>query len=68
MISDRRWLVSLFVDRDSRRWIVRDAEGEFWTLPEGGDPWSQRERYELSEASSLEPVPGHYLHLLRLPF
>jgi hypothetical protein len=59
---------ALFVDRLSRQWIVRDPEGTFWTLPSGEHPWDQRQPFDLTAETDLEPVPGHYKDLLGLPF
>jgi len=60
--------VALFADRSSRRWIVRDPEGNFWILPPVNSPWDHREPYQPTEDSDLEPVPGHYKDMLGLPF
>jgi hypothetical protein len=59
---------ALFVERDSNQWVVRDPDGNFWIMPAGNDPWDQRQPYLATEESSLEPVPGHYIHMLNLPF
>jgi hypothetical protein len=68
MINLRKSRAALFADRSSRRWIVRDPEGNFWVLPPEGNPWDRREPYQLTEGSDLEPVPGHYKDMLGLPF
>jgi hypothetical protein len=60
--------VALFADRSSRRWIVRDAEGNFWLLPSVENPWDHREPFQPTEDLDLEPVPGHYKDMLGLPF
>jgi hypothetical protein len=59
---------ALFVERDSKQWVVRDPDGNFWIMPTGNDPWDQRQPYFATEESALEPVPGHYIHMLNLPF
>jgi hypothetical protein len=61
-------LVALFVDRSSQQWIVRDPEGNFWILPSVEDPWDHRQLFNLTTETELEPVPGHYKDMLRLPF
>lgn len=60
--------VALFVDRATQKWIVRDPEGRFWILPAGDEPWESRQPFSPTPAMDLEPVPGHYLEMLRLPF
>jgi hypothetical protein len=60
--------MALFVDRQSRQWIVRDPAGQFWALPTGDDAWERRQAFEPTSESDLEPIPGHYKYLLRLPF
>jgi hypothetical protein len=60
--------VALFVDRSNRKWVVRDPEGSFWILPSVEDPWDRREPFNPTTEADLEPVPGHYLDMLRLPF
>ena len=63
-----RRLVALFVDRASQQWIVRDPEGNFWMLPAVEDAWGQRQPFNPTAEMDLEPVPGHYRDMLRLPF
>jgi hypothetical protein len=60
--------VLLFVDRVSQQWIVRDPEGRFWLLPSVDNAWDHREAFHATEDVYLEPVPGHYIHMLGLPF
>jgi hypothetical protein len=65
--SDIR-VVGIFVNRACPEgWIVRDGEGNFWTLPPTENPWDNREPFFPTEATELEPVPGHYKYLLGLP-
>lgn len=66
MPGQRRPL-GLFVDRTRQQWIVRDSEGNFWVLPAVDDPWQHREPYYPTAQTDLEPVPGHYKDMLRLP-
>jgi hypothetical protein len=47
---------------------VRDLEGRFWALPGGDAPWDRRQQFEPDAETELEPVPGHYKDMLRLPF
>ena len=68
MISVKKVKVALFVDHISNQWIVRDPEGDFWVVPPGEKGWQQRRPFDLSETSELEPIPGHYIYLLNLPF
>lgn len=67
MATHNRPVVSLYVDRSSQQWIVRDAEGMFWVVPAGDDGWSQRQPIALTEEHDLEPVPRHYSYLLGVP-
>ena len=61
-------LGAVFVERSTRQWVVRDPEGKFWILPALGDPWRHRLPFHPTEETDLEPVPGHYKHVLGLPF
>lgn len=68
MTAERKRLVGLFVDRSCQQWVVRDPEGNFWLLPSVELPWEKREPYQPTVETELEPVPGHYKDILRLPF
>jgi hypothetical protein len=59
--------VALYVDRASRQWIVRDPEGNFWSLPSTENAWDDRQPFTPAEEAELEPVPGHYKNMLGLP-
>jgi hypothetical protein len=59
--------LALYVDRASQRWVVRDPEGAFWSLPPTENPWDERQPFTPAEGTELEPVPGHYKDLLGLP-
>ena len=59
---------ALYEDKASQQWIVRDAEGNFWSLPLTDNPWDGRQPFTPAEDTELEPVPGHYKHMLGLPF
>jgi hypothetical protein len=68
MVETANCVVALFVDQATRQWVVRDPEGNFWMLPSVDDAWEQRQPFEPTPEHLLEPIPGHYLYLLRLPF
>jgi hypothetical protein len=68
MLAVAKPVVTLYVDRTSRQWIVRDPEGNFWIVPPGNDAWEHREPFEPTADADLAPVPGHYKYLLELPF
>ena len=64
MVANR--VVALYVDRATQQWIVRDVEGNFWSLPSTDNPWDERQPFTPAEETELEPVPGHYKYLLGL--
>ena len=67
VITAEKRSVSIFVDKTCpHNWIVRDADGEFWSVPVE-NAWNQRQALELKETMELEPIPGHYKYLLGLP-
>ena len=59
---------AVFVERSTQRWIVQDPEGKFWILPAVDDPWPSRLPFHPTDETGLDPVPGHYKHVLGLPF
>ncbi|HEX6984632.1 MAG TPA: hypothetical protein VF170_04610 [Planctomycetaceae bacterium] len=59
--------VGLYVDRSTRRWVVRDPQGELWQLG-ATDAWDERRPFELTDETELEIVPSHYRYMLDLPF
>jgi len=61
-------VVALYVDRTTQQWIVRDREGNFWSVPSTADAWQRRAPFEPQDDTDLEPIPGHYKYLLQLPF
>ena len=67
MLAVTRPTVSLYVDKASQQWIVRDPEGNFWSLPSTENPWDERQPFFPAEETELEPVPGHYKYMLGLP-
>jgi hypothetical protein len=64
----RKQAVSLYVDRSSGCWIVRDPDGNFWQVPSVDNPWDHRQPFEATAMTELEPVPGHYKDMLGVPF
>jgi hypothetical protein len=67
MHTVRKQATALYVDRSSRQWVVRDGEGNFWIVPSTDTPWDDRQPFSPAEETELEPVPGHYKHMLGLP-
>jgi hypothetical protein len=68
MLAARKRAAALYVDRATRQWVVRDPEGNFWSLPSTDNPWDERQPFYPAEETELEPVPGHYKDMLGLPF
>ena len=68
MLAVGKQSIGLYVDHATQQWIIRDLDGNFWALPTGDDAWEQRQSFEPSPETELEPIPGHYKYLLRLPF
>jgi hypothetical protein len=59
---------SLYVDKTSHHWIVRDTDGNFWMLPSVDDAWDHRQQVDpTTEVMDLEPVPGHYKAMFGVP-
>ena len=67
MLSASKHVAALYVDKASQQWIVRDPDGNFWSLPSTDNPWDERQPFSPTEETELEPVPGHYKHMLGLP-
>lgn len=63
-----RRVIGIYADRARRLWIARDPEGNFWILPVSGTPWEDRQPFSPTEDTELEPLPGHYKHMLGLPY
>jgi hypothetical protein len=59
---------AVFVERLTRQWVVLDPEGNFWILTTVEDAWRNRLPFYPTEDTGLDPVPGHYKHVLGLPF
>ncbi len=68
MTAIRSPVLAIYVDRSTQQWIVRDPEGNFWAVPPSDDGWDHRRPFGPTEETELEPIPGHYKYLLRLPF
>jgi len=68
MTISGKQLVAIFVDRVSQQWVVRDPEGNFWTVPSLENPWDHRQPLEWRDEMELEAVPGHYKDILGVPF
>jgi hypothetical protein len=67
MLAVPKRVVALYVDKATRQWVARDSEGRFWSLPSAENPWDERQPFTPAEETDLEPVPGHYKHMLGLP-
>ena len=63
----RKRVWALYVERSTHQWVVLDPEGRFWILPAVDDPWINRLPFEPTEETGLDPIPGHYRHILGLP-
>jgi hypothetical protein len=59
--------VTLFVDKRSKQWIVRDLEEKLWIIPSVDKAWEHRQPFELTEETQLELVPAHYMVMLGIP-
>jgi hypothetical protein len=68
MTTVRKQGATLFVERTCRQWVVRDPDGNFWLLPSRDNAWDQRQPYQPTGETDLEPVPGHYKEMLGIPF
>lgn len=64
----RKQVATLYVDRSTQQWIVRDPEGNFWNIPSVDNAWEHRTPFQIEAGTELEVVPGHYKYLLRIPF
>ena len=57
ILTLRKNVVTLFVDRSGQQWIVLDAEGNFWIVPSDHEnPWDQRQPYYPTDQTELERV------------
>jgi hypothetical protein len=67
MITVRKQVVAIYVDRSTQQWIVRDSNGSYWILPATEKPWEDRQPFLPAKDTELESVPGHYKYMLGLP-
>jgi hypothetical protein len=67
MLPLRTRVTAIYVHRSSRNWVVRDADGNYWRLPQTDCPWDDREPFHPDDSTELEAVPGHYKYMLDLP-
>ena len=67
MLTVRKRVVAVYVDRSTGQWIVRDSEGDYWLLPSTNNPWDDRQPFSPAEETELEPIPGHYKSVLGIP-
>ena len=68
MAVERKQILGLYVDRSNQQWIALDPDGNYWAVSVFEEnPWDQRQPFFPSEETELEPVPGHYKHMLGLP-
>lgn len=59
--------IHLFVDKTSLQWIAREEDGSYWVLTSRENPWEHRQAVRSIDQLQLEPVPGHYKHMLGIP-
>ena len=67
MLTLRKQGMTLYVDRATQQWIVRDADGNLWVVPSVENAWDHRQQFQLTDETDLEPIPGHYKYMLGLP-
>jgi hypothetical protein len=67
MLGVRKRELALYVDKASQQWVVRDLEGNYWSLPSTENPWDGRQPFTPAQETELEPVPGHYKYMLGIP-
>jgi hypothetical protein len=68
MLTTRKRIVALYVDRATQQWVVLDEEGRLWVIPAAADAWEQRTPFAVTDETELELVPGHYKYMLGLPY
>jgi hypothetical protein len=67
MLTVRKQVVGISVDRSTGRRVVCDGDGDFWVLPPTDSPWDDRQPFSPAGETDLEPVPGHYKYLRKTP-
>lgn len=65
--NPKRVPAAIFVDRSLRQWVVLDPDGNYWIVPSTENAWDHRQPFQITEATDLQPIPGHYKQLLGLP-
>jgi hypothetical protein len=66
MVALKERVAALYVDRATQKWVVRDREGNLWTLSPGENAWEDRLPFELIDENELEILPVHYIFMLGL--
>ena len=59
--------MALCVHKVTRQWIVRNPEGNVWSLPSTDNPWDEHQPFSSAEDTQLPPVPGHHKYTPGLP-
>jgi len=54
MTTIQKYAVAIYVDKSSQQWVVRDADGNFWCLPAGDNPWDQHQSFDPTEETELD--------------
>lgn len=68
-MSERATVMTrIYVDRSRQQWVLRDRDGNWWTLPSVANAWEHRQPFQPTGDTELEPVPGHYRSVLGFPF
>jgi hypothetical protein len=68
MLTLKNNRTSIYVDRSSQQWVIRDPDGKFWVLAPIEEAWEHRQPFTATDLTELEPVPGHYKAMFGLPF
>jgi hypothetical protein len=68
MMTLKHQRVTIYVDKPSQQWIVRDPDGYFWIVPATEEAWEHRKPFAPTDECEPVPVPGHYKYMLGLPF
>jgi hypothetical protein len=59
MLAVGRQILTIYVDRASEQWIVRDGKGSLSVVPSGEIARERRELFEPTDDFELEPILGH---------
>ena len=60
MMTLRKRAVSIYADRLSQQWIVRDPDGNYWIVPVVDEPWDHRQPFDLTEEIEFEDEKGKW--------